>query len=371
MGLLRYRWPLLAAIWLAGIPRAWDIRQGDWHYSVQAARLLTGHGPGSGLHVFAAHPELTMGPLTVVLARVLELGGTNGLARAEVLGWVLGPVALWLLERAALRVRPASERRFVQATTLVGGAMLLQTWAHASGTMTHLDDVLTMSFAALAVWAVAERRPWLLAAAVGLAAASKPWGVLLLPLCFAPRLGNPWRTATAAVAATALPWLPFLLGDHATLSGSSYTQVIDPASGLSALGVHASQMPQWVRPAQVLLGIALGVAFVRRAHWGSAVAVAIAVRLALDPQVYGYYTPTFVLAALVLDLVAARRALPVATTITYVAIEVVPAWFQNSTVLGDLRVADAVVLAALAALTLRERVASSAAWGRQIPCTTR
>jgi hypothetical protein len=121
----------------------------------------------------------------------------------------------------------------------------------------------------------------------------------------------------------------------------------------------------------VLLGIALGVAFVRRAHWGSAVAVAIAVRLALDPQVYGYYTPTFVLAALVLDLVAARRALPVATTITYVAIEVVPAWFHDGKVLGDLRVADAVVLTGLAALTLRQRVISSAAWGRQIPCTTR
>ncbi|HEY6962495.1 MAG TPA: hypothetical protein VI408_11450 [Gaiellaceae bacterium] len=327
-------------MWLAQVPTHWDIRQGDWHYSVEATRVF-------GLHMFARHSELTMGPFTVGVAWMLQLGGTNGLARALLLGWLLAPVALLLVERAALRRR--EERLLVELTTLVGGAMLLHTWQRAVDPMGHLDEVLAMTFAALAVWAVATRRRWTLVAAVALAAASKAWGVLLLPLCLVvgvPALG-------AAAALVLLAYVPFGVG--------AYTQAVDPASGLAALGVHAAQMPGWVRPAQVVLGLALATACVLRRRWGGALAAALGVRLALDPQVYGYYTPSFVLAALVLDLAALRRPLPVATLATYVCLEVVPDWVHDDALLGRLRLVDAAVLV----------VASSALSGTSRTCTTR
>jgi hypothetical protein len=353
--LARLRWALLAVVWLAGLPRHFDIRQGDWHFFVRATDLLASHGPGTGLHVLAAHRELTMGPVSLGVTELLRLGGSNGLARAQVLGFLLAPATLFLLERAALRVREGSDRVAVQLTTLVGGAMLLQAWPYASGEMTHLDDVLATAFAALAVWAVAARRPWVLVAAVALAAASNAYGVFLLPLCLAPRLTRPYRTTAAAIGAMVVPWLPFVLADPGTIGGGSYTQAVDPSSALAALGVHARLMPGWVRPTQVLLGLALAALVARRGHWGGAVAIALAARLALDPQVYGYYTLTYLTAALALDLLGARRVIPIATTATYAALQVVPSWLYDQSVLSRLRLLDAVALAGLALLLPRNR----------------
>ena len=51
----------------------------------------------------------------------------------------------------------------------------------AAGPVAHIDDVLAMTFLALAAWAVAVRRPALAGFAVGLAVASKPWAVIALP----------------------------------------------------------------------------------------------------------------------------------------------------------------------------------------------
>jgi hypothetical protein len=154
-----------------------------------------------------------------------------------------------------------------------------------------------------------------------------------------------------------LPWLPFVLADGGTIGGGSYTQAVDPASALAALGVHAHLMPGWVRPAQVLTGLALAALVARRGHWGGALAIALAARLALDPQVYGYYTLTYLTAALALDLVAARRPLPLATAATYLAIQVVPAWVYDDGVLSRLRLLDAFALAALAVALPRNRPA--------------
>jgi hypothetical protein len=313
--------------------------------------------------VFARHRELTMGPLSVGVAWLLQLGGTNGLARAMFLAWILGPVALVLLERAALRVRGRSDVLLVRLCTLLGGAALLHTWQRAAGGMGHLDDVLTMTFAALAVWAVATGREWVLVVAIGCAAAAKPWGLLLLPLALAPHLRDRGRTAAASCVAIALPWLPFELADRSTFGATSYRQAVDPASGLAALGVHDAQMPHWVRPAQVLLGLALAAFCVLRRHWGGALAAALAARLALDPQVYGYYASSFVLGALAFDLVALRRPLPIASLTTYVCVEVVPDWVHDGGLVGRVRVLAAAVTVVLV-------VTASARSGTSRSCTT-
>lgn len=346
--LLRARWLLLAAAWLAAVPTAWDIRQGDWHYFVSGSRLLAAGGADGGLHVLGHHPELHMGPLSLAVAWLARLGGTNGLARVEILMWLLGPVTLLLLERAARRRRGDADRTWEQLVVLAGGWVLLRSWTTAAGVMGHVDDVLTMTFAALAVYAAAARRPALLVLAVGLATGAKAWGVVLLPLCAAPHLPRPRRTLLAGTAAVVLPWVPFVIADRATLTPTSFDQAVDPASALRALGVAGAAMPHWVRPAQVLLGLALAALLVRSGRWAAALAAAVAVRIALDPAIYNYYTPTLVLAALVLDLVAARRPLPVATLAAFVGLAIAPWYVNDPPALGWIRLATALAVAAAA-----------------------
>src|SRR5581483_10171131 len=251
----RWRWPILLGVWLVNVPTHWTIHRGDWIYFVWGAKLLGLRGPGAGLQTLGAHPALATGPLSLVVTRFLQIGGTNGLARAQFLMWALGPAALVLLERAGRRSRPAGDRLAVDLTVLSGGAVLLQTWALAAGSAGHIDDVLTMSFAALAVWATAERRPGVLACAIALATAAKPWGLFLLPLTLAPQLRHPLRTAALALGVTALPWLPFALADHALISQHLYDHFVMPRSGLAALGMPQEMAPHWVRPAQVLGGV--------------------------------------------------------------------------------------------------------------------
>jgi hypothetical protein len=243
-------------------------------------------------------------------------------------------------------------------TLLLGGAVLLRTWALAGGQMGHLDDVLAMTFTAVAVWGVARRRPSVVWVAVALAAAAKPWGVMVLPLAAAPVFGRPWRSLAAATALTALPWLPFELADSRTLSTSSFDQGNEAASALRALGVRSDAMPHWDRPAQVLLAVAVGLVVARRGHWGGVVAVAMAVRIALDPAIYGYYTPTLVLGALALDLLAFRRPLPLASLGTYLGIVVAPWVVHDPATLGRLRLLTAALVALGALATVRIRPAA-------------
>jgi hypothetical protein len=349
--LLRWRWLLLLA-WAAYLfPRGWSPLSGDWHYFVSGADLLTG---ADGLHVFARHPELHMGPLSLVATWALRLPGGSGLGPAIVLMWALGLGSLLLLERAAVALR--GDDPLVRLTTLLGGLLFLKAWLLAGGAIGHIDDVLAMAGTALAVWAVATRRPWLAGAAVGLAVAAKPWGIIVLPLC----LAFPWpgrlRAVATAVGVGLAAWLPFVVADRGTTGAGSYAQLNDPASALHALGVHAAGTPGWVRPAQVLLALALGVLAVRLGRWPAAVSVALAARIALDPAVFTYYAPTLVLGGLVCDLLVLRRPLPLWTAVTYAAVVAAPVSIAAGT-LGAIRLAACVALVVaslvpLASLTL-------------------
>ncbi len=318
--LLRYRWVLLLA-WAAWLfPRGWSVRDGDWHYFTTGSSLLFGD---DGLHVFARHPELHMGPLSLVATRALGPFGRDGLTGAIVLMWVLGPVTLFVLERAARAVRGGTDP-LVEMTTLVGGMLFISTWMRAAGPVAHIDDVLAMAFLAVAAWAVAVRRPALAGFAVGLAVAAKPWAIIALPIClaFPPRLLP--RSLGVAIGAILVAWLPFVLVDSGTTGANAYAQANDAASALHALGVRALDTPSWVRPAQVLIALALGVVAIWIGRWPAVLPVALAVRIALDPAVYTYYAPTLVLGGIALDLLVSRRSVPLWTLVTYVGVVAVP-----------------------------------------------
>ncbi len=318
------------------------LRGGDWHYFVQASDLLVGrHARGldapGGLHLFAAYPELHMGPLSVVLAGLFRLFPGDGRLAAEVFMCALGPAIVLLLERAAVAVRGAVDRTTAM-TTLAGGLLFLHVWIEAAGPVAHLDDVIVLAAAAVAVFAVATRRPYLAAAAVGLAIAGKTWGVLLLPLLFCFPRRAALRAGSLAVGLAAVAWLPFLLGDSRTIGALRVNQVNDAASGLRALRVDALMTPHWLRPLQIGLGLALAGFAVARGRWTLALLLAVGARLALDPATFTYYTPGLVLGGFVYDLVGSRHALPVWTVATYLALQTVPQ-FASPQTQGFVRVA--------------------------------
>jgi hypothetical protein len=352
--LLLRRRHLVLWLWTAGLfAPGVSSGGGDWRYFVYGSDLLVGrHGPGAphpgGLHLFANYPELHMGPLSLLLAGLFRaISPGDGRVAAIAAMCALGPVVVLLVERGAVSargLRSALDDPLLAVAALAGGVLFCLAWIEVAGPVAHLDDVLVLLAAAVAAWSVATRRPFVAALAIGLAIGSKSWGVLLLPLlaCFPRRVAL--RAAALAAALAAVAWLPFLLADHGTLASLRAGQTNDPASGLRALGVHTLATPHWLRPLQIGLALGLGLLAVSRKRWPAALLLAVGVRLALDPAVFGYYMPGLVLGGLVCDLVGPRRPLPVWTLTAYLALQVLPQTVSDPRLGGIARVG--VVLAA-------------------------
>lgn len=340
---------------------------GDWHYFVEGSKLLVGLNPTGfaepgGLHLFANYPELHMGPLSIVLAGLFALGPGDGRIAAEAGMLALGPVIVLLLERAAVAargLRSAVDDDLLPFATLTGGLILIRAWVEVAGPVAHLDDVLVIAAATVAVWCGATRHPLLAGAAFGLAVAGKTSGILLLPLlaCF-PR-GAAIRAGAVGFGIALVAWLPFVLGDSGTMTALQVDQANDAASGLRALGIDTATTPDWVRPAQILAGLTLGGLAVLRGRWAAALLLAVGARLALDPAVFPYYMPGLVMAALAWDLVGARRPVPIWTLGAFFALHTLPQTAASPEVQGFARVG--IVLAALALLLPRPRPGGSPA----------
>jgi hypothetical protein len=324
-----WHWPVLivwACVWYAS-----KIRPGglSWHFAVQGARLLLhgatrGHAPG-GLDLFANYPKLQSGPLTFLLADPVTwltggargadgIGGSSaGLRAAEILMTLLGIVALYAIERAAFALRPDVSPARIRWTVLGGGAALLPVWALTGVYWAHFDDVLALTFAALAVWAAARHRPVLLGLCLACSVDAKPWAAGFLALLFALH-GRQRRIAVAVgVSLIAAAWLPFVIADSHTIRAAAFTIPNAPDSALRALGVIDPVTPSWDRPAQIALGCLLGAVAVWRGRWPAVLLLGACARLAIEPNDYPYYFAGAVVGALVWDLLAARRPAPLGT----------------------------------------------------------
>ena len=268
----------------------------SWHFVVAGAALLRTGGAHAGLHLYATHPELQMGPLTFAAATPLSglplrLSG----AIAAIVVAAIGPAVLVAISRFP-DLSVTSRQRGLAA------AILLPIWAELAVHYTHLDDALALAFLMAGMLAIAWRRP--IPAALLLAASSdaKPWAlgfvalVLVLPRDRWLRAGGVWCVAVAVA------WLPFILADPKTLHAGGFSIPNDASSSLRALGITASATPLWDRPVQLLLGCALAVVAVRRGRWLVVPAVVLAVRMLLDPGTYPYYTAGLVLATVLVDL---------------------------------------------------------------------
>jgi hypothetical protein len=272
----------------------------SWHFSVEGAKLLL---QGSGLNLYADAPWLQTGPLSLMVAAVLRpLPAGTGKSLALVAMTAAGPLLVFALTPL---VAPAKRRRRM----LIAAIVLIPAWTVLSVRWGHLDDVLAMVFAIVALRAVSAGRPVLTGVALAAAIASKPWAVGFLPLL----LVLPWgrlRAAAVAAAGTALAWAPFVLANPHTLGALSPPVGLSPASGLHTLGVRGVLMPRWGRTAQLVLAPAAATVTALTAGLPGVLLVSVAVRLALDPKDNAYYIGSAALAAVVFDLLGTGWTIP-------------------------------------------------------------
>ncbi len=293
------------AWWVAN---AWPVSGLSWHFFVEGSHDLL---HTDGLSVYAHHPELQVGPLSLAVGGVFGvLPGDASTPVALVTMTLVGLVLLGLLAQ----VVPA-ERRLPRM--LLAALFVMPAWTVLAVRWGHLDDVLATGAAIVAVVALCRGRPLLTGLALGVAIASKPWAIGFVPLLLAlPR--DRARATVAAIATAAAAWLPFVLGDTGTMAALHPPVALTPGSGLHALGVRGAVVPAWGRTVQLLLvpAVALAVALSRR--WAGVLLVAVAVRLALDPQDNAYYIGSAAMAAVVFDLLGTRWLVPWTTVLTVV-----------------------------------------------------
>ena len=280
----------------------------SWHFSVEGARLLL---HGSGLNLFADAPWLQTGPLSLIVAALLSpLPANLAKAVAQIAMAAAGPL---LIVALAPLVAPARKNRRL----FIAAMVLIPAWTVLSVRWGHLDDVLAMVFAIVALRGVSADRPVLAGAAMALAIAAKPWAIGFLPLL----LVLPWgrlRAGAVAAAGTALAWAPFVLANPRTLGALSPPVGLSPASGLYTLGVRGVLVPRWGRTAQLLLAPAASTVAVLTRGLPGVLLVSVAVRLALDPKDNAYYIGSAALAAVVFDLLGTDWTIPWTTLTTVV-----------------------------------------------------
>ena len=268
----------------------------SWHFFATGAALLSSDQTGAGLHLYATHPQLQIGPLTFLAATPL-----NGLAT-----WLSGAIAaVTIAASAPAMLQSLSRLPGLTISTRQSGlaaAVLMPVWAELAVHYTHLDDALALALLVAAIHAVARSRPLAAALLLAASAGAKPWALAFVPLLLVlPRVR--WRrTAAVWLAVVVAAWLPFVLADPRTLHASGFSIPNVASSSLRALGVTAASTPSWDRPLQLLVGVILGAVAVHRGRWLVVPAVVLAVRMLLDPGAYPYYTAGLVLATVAVDV---------------------------------------------------------------------
>jgi hypothetical protein len=353
-------WHLLA---LSGWTAAWFAilapRGGiAWKFFTGGSELLFGTSrggvpPGGGLHVYASHPQLQIGPLSFVAAAVLRpIGPHQGLVAAQIALSAVGVILVHAIGVIAAALRPdlTAHPGRLRWTVLVGGAVFLIAWVELSVAYTHLDDGLALALAVLAVRAVATDRPVLAGVCLGLAADAKPWALVFLPILLVLPGRGRWNAGGWALAAAGAGWLPFVIADTGTLTAARYTIYNLPASGLRALGVTDPLTPSWDRPAQLAAGWALGAIAILRRRWPAVILLGVGARIALDPAVHGYYTAGVMVGALLWDTLSSRRPYPAWSLASFAVLNLAPLLTTDAALRGQLRLG--LVVAFTAALLL-------------------
>ncbi|MCW2602386.1 MAG: conserved rane protein of unknown function [Pseudonocardiales bacterium] len=344
--------PIASRAWIAGLIAwgvAWGVEHaaragGSWHFFRDGSRiLLDPDGVAGGLHLYAAHPELQIGPLAFLAAAPFAaIPGSFSAWSAGAAMLACGAVilvAVGRLSRSTDRILPSSYRW--------GAVLFLPVWAQLSVQSGHLDDALALTSGVVGLWAVTRDRPILAALAVAAAADSKPWafGFCALLLALPARR---WLLAGAVwLAGVAAAWAPFFLADGRTIDAFHYQIHNSAASALRVLGVGSARTPPWCRTAQLAVGTGLAAIVALRRAPAAVLLMVIGVRLLLDPGTHTYYDAGLVTATLLVDVLLLRRSVPWLTA-GAVAMVFVPQATLLGTPAGDGWLRAACLIVALA-----------------------
>jgi hypothetical protein len=340
---------LLLATWTAGWIAYDAHRFGilmSWHFFAAGARRLVGlRFPGyvrpGGLDLFASYPKLQIGPAAFLVALPLAvLPSTAGEVLAAVLMLGAGALIAVLVADAARRATGLQPPPMARSLAF---ALVAPLWVSLSFTYGHLDDVLALTCVTAGINAAVRGRFQLCAVLVGLSAAAKPWAFAFLPLVLlAPRTQRVKAGAVALLSAV-IGWVPFLVADPHTLRAAAFKIRVVPASVLGLIGITGGT-PSWVRPVQFIVGAALVALCVRHRRYAGAVAVALALRLAIDPNVYPYYMTGLLVATALWDLIATRINIPIMTTGCFLALYLPDLTRMSATTRGGLLLAAVVAV---------------------------
>ncbi|KQU68858.1 hypothetical protein ASC58_09270 [Phycicoccus sp. Root101] len=309
---------VVLVLWAAGWFAALAVHGGgSWHFFATGGRVLADldDGTTAGLHVYAEHPLLQIGPVALGLAWALtQLSAGHGLLAAEALGTASGAAVVVLvhgIDGRLRRRRGTAARKGAEGPLLLATACFTPVWLYAAISSAHLDDVLALTFCVIALSCVLSDHPAWAGVAVAAAVDSKPWAlpvtVVLLAL---PGLRSRAIGVGAAVVGVTAGWLPFFVADPQTIRAMHYTIVNRPLSGLHLLDPRAARTPFWDRPLQTAIGLVLGGVAVWRRRTTGVLLLVMASRLALDPGTNRYYTAGLAAGALLWDVAGSRRRWP-------------------------------------------------------------
>jgi hypothetical protein len=330
----------------------------SWHYfDLGAGLLIHPSRSGGGVHIYAQHPELQIGPLAFLAAAPLRaFGPMGGRVLASVLLTALGPAVVWML----VRMRDRHVVHTSDVLSLSTGLLLLPVWCEVATHYAHIDDALALIFGLAAVDAVLRRRPLLAGALIAAGIDSKPWAAGFLVVMFTLRREDRNRSLAMAAAGVGIAWLPFVFGDARTLSLGRFTIANMDNSALRALGVHALNTPWWDRPAQLALGVCVAVVAARRGRWSVVLLAVVVARLLLDPATYPYYTSGLLVCTAVVDLLQVQRAFPMWTAAgaLWYVVDRLGVLIMPAAWLGDIRAAYCLTILVMVCVLPRSQSSS-------------
>ncbi len=264
---------------------------------------------------------------------------------------LLGVVAATTIHDTIARTRPEGSRAST-LSIMLGVATLTTVWSDVAVRTAHLDDAIALAAAAGAAGAIARRRPWLAVVLLAVAAGAKPWAIMFAPLALAVPGRDALRRLAALAGLVLVGWLPFVIDEPGTVHAAASFKITNAtSSALRALGFANATTPAWVRPAQVLFGLAAAALRVRTGRWHAVLMATVAIRLVLDPAVHHYYTAGLVVGVLLWEGIARPHRVPVVTMLSAVACEATSGAPHYPALAGVIRLLVLVALVILAART--------------------
>jgi len=303
---------------------------------------------GRGLHLYADHPEVQIGPLGLIAG---VLGGFASTSTTPITVAVSAVLLIAVLVGiAAFTAMSTPDGRYsAPASMTILGCSVAYPWALLIPFSAHIDDALAIVFV---VWAgVAGRRnhPVLAGVLIALGAAAKPWAAFFLVLL----LFNRRRSASlgAAAAVSLLVWGPFFVAAPTSLGRLGEFR-IDAGPGSLWRLVGLDTAPSYERLLQCAVAAVGGYLLYRVGRRDVVLLWIFAIRLLLDAGTFDYYLAGVVVGTAVVDVVTASRGagwrvLPFLTPLTVLLLGVGDPSVAGSTPWSRITCLAGVVLLAL------------------------